>query len=355
MTYRVIQWTTGNVGFHALRAIIHHPDLELMGVFAHSHEKIGRDAGGICGIDPVGVKATDDAESLLSSNADCVSYMAIGETRPRETVEDLCRILESGKNVVSTSLVSLQYPPFAHRGIRERLESACQKGGTSLYTSGIDPGFSGDTLPLTLMSLCERVDSVRVMELFNYHSYDDWEFTGEYFGFGKPPDYNAPIFFPGVLKWGWGGIVTMVADALGVELEEIREIHERAVAKETFHTTMAHVEKGTVAAVRFQVQGIVKGRPAIVAEHVNRLRDDVAPEWPSPPDGKDSCYRVVIDGSPSLKCELEIEGYDGDHNTGGVTATAMRVINAIPAVCAAPPGMLSTLDLPLVTARHLMG
>ena len=357
MTLRVIQWSTGNVGYHALRAIIRHPDLELVGVFAHSPAKAGKDAGELCGIEPVGVKATNKAEELLALEADCVSYMALGEPRPRETVEDLCKILESGKNVVTTSLISLYYPPFANQKIRQRIAAACQKGRTSLYASGLDPGFSGDALPLTLMSLCERVESVRVTELFDYGTYDDQEFTGAYFGFGKPIDYQAPLFTPGAIKWGWGGIVQMTADALGVQLDEVREEHERRVTTKTIRTKMTTIEAGNVAAVHFQVQGIVKGRPVIVAEHYNRLGSDVfdcAPDWPKPPEELPACYRIQIEGSPGLTCYLGIKGYDGDHNTGGVTATAMRVINAIPAVCAAQPGMLSTLDLPLVTARHLM-
>ncbi|MFN8625927.1 MAG: dihydrodipicolinate reductase [Candidatus Binatia bacterium] len=357
MGLRVIQWSTGNVGYHALRAIIHHPDLELVGVFAHSPGKVGKDAGELCGIESVGIGATSDAKALLAMPADCVVYMAQGEPRPRETVNDLCMILESGKNVVTPSLISLYYPPFANQKIRQRIEDACRKGGVSLYASGLDPGFSGDVLPFTLMSLCERVDSVRVAELFDLGTYNDPAFTGEYYGFGKPIDYPAALFAPGGIKWGWGGIVQMTADALGVKLDDIREAHERRVTPKTLHTKMMTVEAGTVAALHFWVEGIVNGRPVIVAEHFNRLGSDIfdcAPDWPKPPEGLPSCYRVQIEGSPSLTCYLGIEGYDGDHNTGGVTATAMRVINAIPAVCAAKPGMLSTLDLPLVTARHLM-
>jgi hypothetical protein len=357
MTIRVIQWSTGNVGYHALRAIINHPDLELVGLFAHSPAKVGKDAGELCGLKPVGVKATNNAKELLAKDAECVVYMGRGETRPREAVNDMCMILEAGKNVVTPALISLYYPPFTKPQIRQAIEAACQKGKVSFYASGLDPGFSGDALPLTIMSLCERVDSVRVQELFDYGTYNDPAFTGEQFGFGKPLDYAAPVLTPGSLKWGWGGMVQMTADALGVKLDEIREVHERRITPKTLHTKMMTVEAGTCAGLHFQVQGIVKGRPVIVAEHFNRLGSDIydcAPDWPKPPEGLPACYRIQVEGSPALTCYLGIKGYDGDHNTGGVTATAMRPINAIPAVCAAKPGMLSTLDLPLVTARHLM-
>jgi len=354
-TYRVIQWTTGNVGFHALRAIIRHPDLELVGVFAHGQEKVGKDAGELCGIEErTGIISTNDADALLALDAECVCYNAIGETRMPKAVEELCRILSSGKNVVSTSIIFLIYPPFADRKITEPLEAACLQGNTSIFTNGMDPGFSGDIMPLTLMGLCEKVESVRVQELFDYGNYEDPDFTGAHFGFGRPLDCKPPLMFPGAVTAGSGGMVRMVADALDVKIDELRESHDQWVTDETFETKMMTVKAGTVAAVRFQVEGIVKGRPAIVAEHVNRMRPDMAPDWPKPPEGKTCVHRVVIEGSPSMTCDLEMVGYDGEHTTGGVIATALRVVNAIPAVCAAPPGLISTLDLPIITARHLM-
>src|SRR5437870_13898592 len=137
MPYRVIQWSTGNVGRLALRAIIRHPDLELVGLWVHGREKVGRDAGELCGVAPVGVKATNAAETLLALDADCVSYTATGDLRPAEAVDDMCRILAAGKNVVATSVVPLVYPPAADPTTVARLEEACRRGGTSCFTSGI--------------------------------------------------------------------------------------------------------------------------------------------------------------------------------------------------------------------------
>jgi hypothetical protein len=352
MPYRIIQWSTGNVGRLALRGIINHPDLELVGLWVSSREKAGRDAGALCGLPPVGVTATSDAEALLRMPADCVCYTATGDLRPAEAVADMCRILESGKNVVATSVVSLIYPPAANPDLVGQLEAACRKGGTSCFTSGIDPGFANDILPLTLMSACERVDSVRVMEIVNYDTYNQPEVLFETMGFAKPIDHTPLILIPGVLSMGWGAVVHVLAAGLGVEVDELRETHERQVAPETFQIPAGPVPKGTVAALRFEVQGIVRGRARIIVEHVTRLRDDLAPDWPQP-TGSGS-YRILVKGSPSLTCELTLAGEDGDHNTGGLVATAMRILNAVPAVCAAKPGLLSTLDLPLVTARHLM-
>jgi 4-hydroxy-tetrahydrodipicolinate reductase len=352
---RVIQWSTGNAGQRAVRGIVGHPDLELAGVYAHSPAKVGRDAAELCGLsEPTGVLASDDAEALLSMDADCVCYMAQGETRIRETVDDLTRILRSGKNVVNTALVALCYPPFAPR-MRDTLEAACQEGGSTLYTSGFDPGWSGDIIPLALAGVCQRVDRIRVTECMDYSTYADPGFTGVFFGYGHPLDYAAPLLQPGMIKGGWGCMVLMLADALGVSLDEIREEHERLPAPETFETAMGTIERGTCAGVRFEVQGIVDGEPALVAAHVNRLRQDIGPEWDRLSGSKHSGYKIEVVGSPSLTCEIEPVGEDGDHNTAGILGTAMRVVNAIPVVCAHAPGMVSTLDLPFFTARGLGG
>jgi 4-hydroxy-tetrahydrodipicolinate reductase len=349
---RVIQWGTGNAGRRALAGILRHPELALVGVHAHSPAKVGRDAAELCGWgSPTGVIATDDAERLLALDADCVCYAARGETRIREAIDDLCRILAAGKNVVNTAIVSLVYPPFASPKLRGRLEEACAQGRSTFFTSGFDPGWSGDVIPLSLMSCCERVDAVRVSELMDYSTYADPGFTGVYFGFGRPLDFAAPLLQPGMIKGGWGGMVLLLADALGLNLDEIREEHERLPAPETFETAMGRIEKGSCAAVRFEVQGLVQGRPAVVAAHVNRLRDDVGPAWDRLSGSKKSGYKIEVKGSPSFVCEIEPIGEDGDHNTAGITGTAMRVVNAIPVVCAAAPGVVSILDLPLFTAR----
>jgi hypothetical protein len=350
MPYRVIQWSTGNVGRLALKAIIRHPDLELVGLWVHGRDKVGRDAGELCGLGPVGVRATNDVGALLALPADCVSYTATGDLRPAEAVDDICRILEAGKNVVSTSVVPLVYPPAVDPSLVEKLTAACRKGRVSCFTSGIDPGFANDLLPLTLTGLCERVDTLRVMEIVNYATYDQPEVLFETMGFGKPLDHDPLLLIPGVLSMGWGPVVRVLAAGLRMEVEELREVHERRATETTFDIPSGRVPAGTTAAMRFEVQGIVGGRPALVVEHVTRLRDDLAPDWPTPTGS--GCYRILIEGSPSLACELTLKGEDGDHNTGGLVATALRILNAIPAVCAAPPGLLSALDLPLVTARH---
>ncbi|MFK7897764.1 MAG: dihydrodipicolinate reductase [Myxococcota bacterium] len=353
MAHRVIQWGTGNVGFHSLRHLIQHPDYELVGVHAHSEAKQGKDAAQLCGLDAeTGVLATNDVDALLALNADVVVYTVKAETRPHEVIPELARILASGANVASTSMIYLIYPPFA-QAMGEPLENACKEGNTTFYVSGIDPGFSGDVLPLSALQMADQIDEIRVQELCDYSTYEDPEFTGVSFGFGRTAEYTPPLAMPGVLRTGWGGMVQMVADRLGLELDEIRESFDRYYTPEAFDTPMMHVPKDTCSAVRFQLEGIAKGRPVVVTEHVNRLNEASAPEWPQPPAGRPGVHRCIVKGNPTVQLECFVTGEDGDHNTGGVQSTAMRVINAIPALCDHAPGLISTLDLPLTPSTNV--
>ncbi len=349
MTYRVVQWSTGNVGHHTVRLIARHPELELVGLWVHSPDKVGRDAGELVGIEPLGVTATDDVDALLSLRPDCVSYTATADLRPGEAIADMARILAAGVNVVSSSVVPLIYPPHVAPEMRRPLEEACRTGGSSCFTSGIDPGFANDLLPLALVGTCEYVDSVRVMEIVNYNTYDQPQVLFETMGFGQPLDATPLLLIPGVLGFAWGGVVRSIAQGLGVEIEELRESHERLPAPESIDLGFGVVEAGTTAALRFEVEGLVDGRPVVVLEHVTRLDDSLAPDWPQPVGH--SGYRVIVSGNPNYTLDLQMMGDDGDHNTAGLVGTAGRIVNAIPAVCEAAPGLLSVHDLPLVALR----
>lgn len=351
----VIQFSTGNVGRHALRLIIERPDLRLVGMHAHAADKVGRDAAELCGLDqPTGILATDDIDALVALGADCVVYTSQAEMRPQQAIEEISRFLRAGTNVVGTSMVWLVAPHQADAWMREPLAKACQIGGTSLYINGVDPGFSGDSLVYTALTLAGRATAVTVSEVCDYGSYDDAEFTGVSFGFGTTPDHTPIIFAPGVLASLWGGQVRSLADVLDVTLDEVRERHESWVTPEQIECTMMTVPPGHVAAVRFAVEGIRDGQPVITMEHVNRLTAAAAPHWPTPPDGRPGVHRVVVRGDPGVEINTHL-GLDGvDHNQGGVISTAARAVNAIHDVCAAPPGLMAVKDLPTAHADAVM-
>ncbi|TXI41956.1 MAG: dihydrodipicolinate reductase [Mycobacterium sp.] len=351
----VIQFSTGNVGRHALRLIIERPDLRLVGMHAHAADKVGRDAAELCGLDqPTGILATDDIDALVALGADCVVYTSQAEMRPQQAIEEISRFLRAGTNVVGTSMVWLVAPHQADAWMREPLAKACQIGGTSLYINGVDPGFSGDSLVYTALTLAGRATAVTVSEVCDYGSYDDAEFTGVSFGFGTTPDHTPIMFAPGVLASLWGGQVRSLADVLDVTLDEVRERHESWVTPEQIECTMMTVPPGHVAAVRFAVEGIRDGQPVITMEHVNRLTAAAAPHWPTPPDGRPGVHRVVVRGNPGVEINTHL-GLDGvDHNQGGVISTAARAVNAIHDVCAAPPGLMAVKDLPTAHADAVM-
>ncbi len=351
MTYRVIQWSTGNVGVRALRLIAHHPELELVGVWVHSADKAGRDAGELAGIEPLGVAATNDVDALLALDADCVCYTATADLRPMEALAEMTRIAASGKNIVSSSVVPLVYPPHVEPSMRGPLEQACLDAGVSCFTSGIDPGWANDLLPLVLTGTCESVETVRMMEIENYGVYAQPTVVFDTMGFGKPLDHTPLLLIPGVLTFAWGGVVKQVAAGLGVEIDEITEVVEKVPATRDLDLGYGRIEEGTMGALRFEVQGRVNGVPRVIVEHVTRLDDALAPEWPQ--IANHSGYRVEITGSPSYTCDVQMRG-TADDPAAGLIGTAGRIVNAIPAVCAAKPGLLSALDLPLITGHGLM-
>lgn len=345
MAIRVIQWATGTVGIHAVPAIVHHPDLELAGLWVHSDEKAGRDAGELCGIEPVGVTATQDFDALLEVDADVVCYTANSDLRPDAVVDDLCRMLESGLNVVNTSFVPLLYPPAAGDGVAKRLGEAAVAGNSSLYTSGIDPGFGNAGLAIHAMALCKEVDTVRMMEIVNYATWDNPATMFDIMGFGKEDPTQALLLAGGSLVLGWGPVVQLVAHAIGLELDDVVERYEVIHADEPFEISSGTIPAGGISAMRFEIVGIAAGRERVVVEHVTRLRDEDCPEWP-----RGSGYRVLIGGEPNATLEYSLSSDRGDHNHAGCLATAMAVINAIPTVVAAEPGVLTLLDMPAYTA-----
>ncbi|WP_172405517.1 dihydrodipicolinate reductase [Mycobacterium paraense] len=358
-------WGPGSMGVIALRGVIDHPELELVDLVVHSDAKAGRDAGELCGTAPVGVVATQDPAPMLAGDADAVVYAAGANLRPLDAIEDMASILRSGKNVVSCSVVPLVFPDALDGAFTDPLRRAALDGGVSFFTTGIDSGFANDVLPLVLSGVSRVIESVRVTEMFNYATYPDRAAVYEILGFGKPPEYQAFAAQPGIFTFGWGPVLHQLAAGLGVKIDNIEESNERLPAAASFDTPTGHIGAGTIAAMRSTLTGYVGGKPTFVLDHVTRMRDDIAPDWPQPhicippkdlgygaASGR-GLYRVEIEGSPSMRCEFEM-AEDHDHDLGARIAGASRMVNAIPAVCAAAPGLLSALDLPLITGAGLV-
>jgi hypothetical protein len=356
---RVVVWATGGIGSIAIRAIERRPDLELVGAWVHSEDKVGRDAGELAGGEPNGVAATNDADALLALAPDCVIYAASGPERDALAVPDYVKILSAGVNVVTTSTTRLVNPHvYEPAQWRDQLEAAAKEGQTSLYASGIEPGFAADYLPLVLSTQSSTIERIHSYEIGLYDDYGVPEIMINGMGFGQPLDFEPWVAIPGAIAGEWGGQIRLIGDALGVEIEEVRETFDRAVTNRTLEVAMGTVEAGTCGALRMQAIGVVDGREAIIIEHVTRLASDVAPDWPQ--GIGDLSYRVVIEGDPDIDSTLTATLRDPKRagiagmtsGAGAMVATAMRVVNAIPYVVAAEPGLLSSVDLPLTIPRN---
>jgi 2,4-diaminopentanoate dehydrogenase len=345
---------TGNVGRHALTQLINDPRFELTAVWVSSDSKKGKDAGELAGLDiETGIIATTDLDDVLATGPDCAVYTAMADNRLVEALEDYRRILAAGVNLVGSSAVFLQYPwQTLPENMIAPIADAAASGQASLFIGGIDPGFANDLLPMALAGTCQSIEQIRCMEIINYDTYDSATVMFDVMGFGRPLDETPMLLQPGVLSLAWGSVVRQLAAGLGIELDEVTETHTRTPATEDFDIASGHIAKGTAAALRFEVRGMKDGKAAVVLEHVTRLRDDLHPEWPQPAQEGGS-YRIEITGEPSYALDLCLSSRNGDHNHAGLVATAARVVNAIPEVVAAPPGIRTTLDLPLVTGRGL--
>ena len=350
MAIRVVHIGTGNVGRLALSELVANPAFELTGLVVSADEKVGRDAGELAGLDVVtGITATKDLDAALATNPDCAVYCAMGDNRMPQAMADVYKIAAAGINVVGTSPGVLQYPwgVMPDKYIAP-LEEAARQGNSSIYINGVDPGFITDLIPLAFASTCASIEQVRCMEIADYATYDGATVMFDVMGFGQPLDEVPMLFQPGVLSVAWGCAIRQLAAGLNITLDSITESYEREPAPEAFDIAAGHIPEGGVAAVRFEIKGMVGVHPVIVVEHVTRVRGDLRPDWAQPAQEGGS-YRVEITGEPSYVVDICPTSTKGDHNHAAIAAGAARVVNAIPAVLAAPPGIRTTLDLPLVS------
>jgi hypothetical protein len=355
-TKRVVVWSTGTVGRHAIAGVDARPDLELVGVWVSNPDKVGRDAGRLAGLGrDLGVLATNDKDALYALAPDCIVHTAMTDDRLFEAVEDLIGFAERGINVVSSGPVLFCFPEqLGMESYVDRFAAAGASTGASVHVNGIDPGWANDVLPLVTSSLCQRIDEVRVSEIADYSTYFQPVVMQEIFGFGMPMDRPGLLWMPGILTTAWGPVVRQIAAGLDLVLDpDLVEDVERVPAEQDTETVSVAIAAGTMGAVRFSVTGTVAGVPRVVLEHVTRTDPAQMPSWPQPASG-DGCYRVQFTGEPMMTLDLVHRGEHGDHNVSGMIVTAMRLVNSVHAVCDAPGGLVYAKDLPMVTGRGLV-
>jgi hypothetical protein len=339
-SYRVVQWATGNIGARSLRDVIEHPDLDLVGVYVHSEDKVGRDAGELCGLPATGVIATSDIEDVLAVRADCVLYM------PQQCdFDDVCRLLESGANIVTTR-GEFHHPPSLDTRVRERVEAACALGGASIHSTGSSPGFISEAVPLVLASIQRRLDRLVIDEFADLSQRNSPELLFQLMGFGADPaTFDARRWAHGAISFGPS--LRTTAEALSLPLDDVEATGEVAVAARDVDIAAGHVAKGTVAAQRMVVHGLRGGHPLLTFRANWYCSKHLEPSW----DLRDTGWRVTVDGDAPLDVELRFPvplDRMGETTPG---YTANRAVNAVRVVCEARPGIRTTVDLPQVIAR----
>jgi hypothetical protein len=333
---RVVQWTTGVVGKPALRAIATHPLLELVGCYCHAPEKAGKDVGELCGMAPLGIKATRDVDALLALQPDCVCYM------PQfPNVDEMVRILESGSDIVTTAYF-ITGTQFGAEAVA-RLRAAAQKGGASIYGGGVNPGHA-NAIALVAAAGCARIDKISVLESVDatpYASAGTWTAIG----FGLPVDDPAAPPLAERAMPSFKEAVEMMAGALKIEVDEIRFDIEYAAATEDVDLGYMKIGKGCISGMRCCWSAQVKGRPVIELKVAWKLGTRLKPDWPV-----EEGWLVEIEGQPNIRCKYQQTGGTRDFDPG--TLTAMPMVHAIPHVYAAAPGIVTVDQLPMVTAAY---
>jgi 4-hydroxy-tetrahydrodipicolinate reductase len=346
---RVVVWGTGFVGKLVIAEVIPHPAFDLVGVGVSNPEKVGRDVGEICGLDAIGLQATDDVAALIALEPDALVHFGPTAAYAEDNIRIIGDFLRAGIDVCSTAMTPWVWPAMAQNPPHwtEPIEAACKEGGASCFTTGIDPGFANDLFPMTLMGLCGDVQIVRALEILDYINYEG-DYENE-MGIGRPPEFTPMLEHPEILIMAWGATVPMIAAAVGIELDTITTTWDKWVTDTPISTAKGTIDPGEVAAIHFTINGIYNGETRIQLEHVNRIGPDAAPDWPR--GHQDDVYRVEIVGSPSITQETAFRFTDGtgrDAATAGCLATGLRALYAVPAVNELPPGWVTPLDLPLI-------
>jgi 4-hydroxy-tetrahydrodipicolinate reductase len=336
--YRVAQWATGNVGLRSLQAIIEHPDLELVGLYVYSDAKAGKDAGELCGLSPVGVAATRDIDQILALHPDCVVYMG-----DRVDADAIVRLLESGANVVSTRS-EFHRPASLDSEMRTRLEDACARGNSTLFSTGSSPGFITEALPFALLSMQRRLDRLVIEEFADMSSRNSPEMIFDLMGFGRDPSHFDPRGVEAHGGASFAGSLGVVADALSLPLDDVVATGQVAVARNATDIAAGRIEAGTIAAQRLEVTGMHAGRPLLTFSANWYLTPEVDPAW----DLRATGWHVLVEGDTPLDVDIHFPVPPEQWAATSPGLTAHRPVNAIPYVCAATPGIRTSTELPQI-------
>lgn len=339
-TYRVVQWATGNIGTRALRMVIEHPRLELVGLHVHSDSKAGKDAGELAGVPPVGVKATRDIDSILALKPDCVLYMPQGCN-----MDEVCRLLESGANIVTTR-GEFHNPAMMDPATRARVEEACRKGNASIHSTGSSPGFITEAMPIVLTSIARRLDCLTIDEFADVSSRDSPDMLFNIMGFNaeRAPFDERRL---GYVVDSFSPSLSLIADALGLPFDKIEAKGEQAYARKSVRIAAGVIDEGRLAATRITVAGMRGGKPLMRFRANWFVTPDIDQDWKL----RETGWRVLVEGDTPLDMSITfpIPPEKMAATTPGLTAH--RPVNAVPYVCEAAPGIRTTVDLPQIIAE----
>ncbi len=340
MTIKVVQWGTGTAGLRALRCILNNPALELVGLYVARPERAGRDAGSFVDMPDTGVKATNNLDELLAIEAQCLCYMGSFSTGG---YQDFLPFLRAGCNVVTPSVAKLLTPFYAAQEDRDAVMEACTQGNSSFLSTGASPGYCTDYFPMAMLGIVDEIREIRVQEIADYSTYPVVEVARRW-GFGAKPGDPIPLFESGDLERMWHHIPRDIARRLGIEIEEIRIVTDVGTTNRDVETAFYTIPEGTIANIRFEVQGLVRGKPFVTLEHINYCNYDSMPaDWPRADAKTSLAYRTVITGRPNLTAEITLD----------YPVAAVRTVNAIPAVVAAPAGIIAGADIPPLASGNV--
>ena len=338
---RVIQWATGNIGSRALQRVIEHPDLELAGLWVSNPDKVGKDAGELCGLPPTGVIATNSLDDIIATPADCVLYMRQGTD-----IDELCALLASGKNVVTTR-GDFHHPRSMDLAVRARIEGACDAGNTSIYSTGSSPGFVTEALSIPLVSMSRRLDCITIDEFADMASRNSPDLLFNVMGYGVSPgqfDQQKVEY----VKHDFAASLAQLADALGITIDDWHAFGELSAATQDIQIAAGLIPAGTVAAQRITIEGRQSGKARLRFRANWYVSSNItATDW----NLRKSGWRIHVEGDTPMEVNITFPVSPEEYPNVTPGFTAHRAVNAVPTVCAAAPGIRTTMDLPQVVAQ----